>query len=126
MRSSFDAIEALRARVVIITFGTEYWIKVWLQETGAPFTTLVDQERAAYRAFGLERSIIRSWGIKTIWRYGRLLRSGRRWRGIRGDSGQLGGDFIVDRTGVLQYTHPSRDPTDRPSAAQLLDVLRRL
>ncbi len=103
-----------------------YWGQIWLQETQAPFLLLLDQTRGSYRAYGLERSLLRSWGPKIIWQYVRLLLSGRRWRGIQGDSGQLGGDFIIDTNGILRFTHPSRDPADRPSMDQLLAVLGEL
>jgi len=45
------------------------------------------------------------------------------WRGIQGDSGQLGGDFIVDANGVIQLAYRSYDPTDRPPMSELLNVL---
>jgi hypothetical protein len=35
-----------------------------------------------------------------------------------------GGDFIVDKNGVLRLVHPSHDPTDRPSADELLTMLK--
>lgn len=55
--------------------------------------------------------------------YARLMTKGRRWRGIQGDSGQLGGDFIVDREGILQLTYRSQDPTDRPAVSYLMERL---
>ncbi len=61
-----------------------------------------------------------------MWRYVRLLAAGRKWRGIQGDSAQLGGDFIVDTNGVVQLAYPSHDPTDRPSVGHLLNLLRQI
>ena len=61
-----------------------------------------------------------------MWRYARLLAAGRKWRGIQGDSTQLGGDFIVDASGIVRLAYRSHDPTDRPSAEQLLAILREL
>ncbi len=111
---------------MVISFGNEYWARVWLAETGAPFPLLIDPERIAYRVYGLEYSLLRSWGLQTVWRYVQLLVSGHRWRGIQGDSGQLGGDFIVDNQGIIRLVHRSHDPTDRPSVEQLLDTLNQL
>ena len=54
------------------------------------------------------------------------MRAGRRWRGIQGDSAQLGGDFIVDADGIVRLAYRSRDPTDRPLVEQLLTVLNQL
>lgn len=97
--------------------------RAWLQETGAPFPLWLDPERRAYRAFGLERSLLRAWSPRGLLAYARLLASGRRWRGIQGDSLQLGGDFIVDRRGILRFAHRSADPADRPDPEGLLRLL---
>ena len=40
--------------------------------------------------------------------------------GIKGDPAQLGGDFIVGGDGLILLAHPSHDPTDRPTAGELL------
>ena len=56
--------------------------------------------------------------------YARALFGGREWRGIIGDSAQLGGDFIIaqDRSLLLEYR--SKEATDRPDVSELLKVLR--
>ncbi len=115
--------ESLETNVVTISFGSPHWAQVWLQETQSPFPLLLDPERKAYRAYGLERSLMRSWGRQTISYYARALWNGDPWRGIRGDSGQLGGDFIIDSKGVVRLAYPSRNPTDRPPVEELLSVL---
>jgi peroxiredoxin len=112
--------------VIIISFGTFPAAQAWLKETCTPFHILLDSERVAYQAYGLERSFIRSWGPKTIWRYVRLLAAGRKWRGIQGDSAQLGGDFIVDTNGVVRLVYRSHDPTDRSSVDYLMNLLGQL
>jgi hypothetical protein len=116
-------IESLNAHIVVISFGPARQARAWLEETSAPFTLLLDPERAAYRAYGLEHSLLRSWGVKVWLRYAQLLLTGRPWRGIQGDSGQLGGDIIVDARGVIRLAHRSHDPTDRPSVGELLAIL---
>ncbi len=126
MRSRYDAIKALNAEVLAIAFGTEYWARAWLAETQSPFPLLLDPAREAYRAYGAEYSLVRSWNLKTVGRYVQLLLSGRSWRGIQGNSGQLGGDFIVDSSGIVRLAHPSYDPTDRPPVPQLLAALEQL
>ena len=122
----WDRFESRHARAVIISFGAQPLARAWLDETGAPFDLWLDPERAAYRAFGLERSLVRSWGPPTIWMYIQLMAHGRPWRGIQGDSSQLGGDFVVDIGGVIRLAHASRDPADRPSIATLLEVFDQL
>lgn len=126
LRPYADTITSLNSSVVLIAFGTEAGARTWLEEVEQPFTLLLDPDRAAYRAYELEWSLLRSWNLNTFWRYIRLLLSGRRWRGIQGDSGQLGGDFIVDAQGIVRLAHRSQDPTDRPPVATLLTVLKQL
>lgn len=113
----------MRTRVVVVSFGSIVGAQTWLKETGAPFTFLLDPDRAAYRAYGLEHSWARAWGLKVWWRYAELMLAGHKWRGIQGDGGQLGGDFIVDTDGVIRWAYRSHDPTDRPPIHQLLTTL---
>ncbi len=123
LRQHIAELEAIQTRVVVVSFGSIVRAQVWLKETGVPFTFLLDPDRAAYRAYGLEHSVARAWGLKVWRRYAELMLAGRKWRGIQGDSGQLGGDFVVDTNGVIQLAYRSHDPTDRPSIRQLLTTL---
>jgi len=113
----------MNVKVLILSFGTLSTAQTWLEETCSPFQFLLDRERKVYEAYGLEKSLLRSWNPRTIWRYVQLLASGRRWRGIQGDSTQLGADFIVDADGVVRLAYYSHDPTDRPEADGLLAIL---
>jgi len=126
LRQSSGMIKELNTRVAIISFGTFPGAKAWLQETAVPFEFFLDPQREAYRAYGLEHSLIRSWSPIVWLTYARLLLSGRRWRGIQGDSAQLGGDFIVDRNGIVRLAYRSHDPTDRPSINKLVSLMQRL
>jgi peroxiredoxin len=121
-----EALEELNTRVLVITFGTLLAAEAWLKETCSPFELLLDPDCRAYEAFGLQRSLLRSWNLRTIWRYVRLLTSGRRWRGIQGDSLQLGADFVVDSSGVVRLAYYSHDPTDRPDVEDLVVTLSQL
>ena len=118
-----DELERLNVKVLILSFGTFPAAQAWLEETCSPFELLLDPERKVYEAYELERSVLRSWNLRTLWRYVRLLASGRRWRGIQGDSTQLGADLILDPDGVVRLAYYSHDPTDRPSVDGLLAAL---
>ena len=109
---------------MIISFGSIVAAHTWLEETCAPFQLLLDPDRTVYRAYGLERSFLRSWGPKTIWQYIRLLISGRKWKGVQGDSAQLGGDFIIANSGNIKLAYRSSDPTDRPTLETILSILK--
>ncbi len=118
-----EQFEAANVQIATISFGTEYWSNVWLQETQSPFPFLVDQELIAYRAYGLEHSAWRAWSLRNLLYYAKAKRQGRETLGNRGDTHQLGGDFVVGGNGRLLLAHPSRDPVDRPSLDQLLQIL---
>ena len=120
-RAEFEAAET---NVVTVSFDTPYWAGVWLQETGSPFPLLMDPERTAYHAYGLTSSRLSSWSPANLWYYGKAALQGRETYGRRGDPHQLGGDFIIDRSGIIRLAHPSRDPTDRPSMDEILAVLQ--
>ncbi len=114
--------QAATVQIATISFGTEQWAKVWLKETQSPFPFLLDQERKAYRAYGLERSALRAWSPRNLLYYARAKLQGRQTSGKRGDTLQLGGDFLVAANGRILLAHPSSDPVDRPSIDQLLRI----
>jgi peroxiredoxin len=118
-----EELEQLNVEIMLVSFGTPPAVQAWLEETCSPFRVLLDPERSVYQAYGLQRSLWRSWNPRTIWRYVRLLTSGRRWRGIQGDSAQLGADFVVSPDGSVRLAHYSHDPTDRPPVEDLLALL---
>ena len=117
-------LESLHADVLLVSFGAPAVAGVWLEQNCPDFKLLLDPQRAVYGAYGVEHSLLRSWNLRTLRRYVQLMRQGWHWRGIRGDSAQLGGDYIIGRDGRVLLAHPSHDPTDRPSAESLLEVLR--
>jgi hypothetical protein len=80
----------------------------------------LDTEREAYKGFGMKHSLRRSWGIMTFLYYLKAMLQGEKWRGIRGDSAQLGGDVVVDADGIIKLIHRSDFPIDRPSVDNLL------
>jgi len=115
--------EALSTQIVVISFSRPDQARLWIDETNAPFTLLLDPEREAYRAYGLEYALLRSWEPNVWLRYAQLILKGRKWRGIQDDSGQLGGDVIVDSNGQIRLLYRSHDPTDRPDIRTLLTAL---
>lgn len=126
LRHSEEAFRRLGVQVLIISFGTEYWARAWLQETGSPFPLLLDPERALYQVYGLGSSFIRVWSPRVMFHYLKLRLRGQKWLPVQGDPHQLGGDVIVDAAGVIRLLHRSKDPVDRPPVEKLLAVLRQL
>jgi peroxiredoxin len=121
-----DELEQLNVKALIISFGSVLLARTWLRETCAPFTLVLDPERKVYRSYGLKRSLLRSWSPRTLWFYLRRRLAGKKSHGIQGDPNQLGGDFIVDKDGIIRLAYRSRDPVDRPPVEQLLDIFRHL
>jgi hypothetical protein len=121
-----DELERLNVEVLLVSFSSQGYARRWIDEVCSVFRLLIDREKETYQRYGLDRSLLRSWSLKTIWSYVKLLASGRKWQGIQGDSAQLGGDFIVDVDGVVQFAYRSQDPTDRPPVGTLLEALRKL
>ena len=118
------AFQKRNTRVIIVSFGTLPAVQVWLQDTCATFSVLLDRNREVYAKYGLERSFWRSRNLKTRWYYFRAWMTGKKTHDSHGDdTSQLGGNFIVDKEGVLRLIYPSHDPTDRPAVESLLKIL---
>jgi peroxiredoxin len=122
-----EEFHRLGAAVLVVSQARPELLATFLRAQPLPFALVGDPERAAYRAFGLERT---SWAA--LLRPGVILRYlGHLIRGVRPqpiqqgeDVLQLGGDFILDGEGRLVYAYRSAEPTDRPAVEVLLQALR--
>ena len=93
----------------------------YVREQQLDVPLLVDHERRVYRAYGLEQGAFWRFLLPpVVLGYLRLMSAGRRLQRPEEDPLQLGGDFVVDPAGRLALVHPSKDPTDRPTVAELL------
>jgi hypothetical protein len=119
-----DEFKRLNAEVILISFGQQEEARKWLQEVCSSFQLLLDPERWVYHSYKLKHSWFSSWNLKTLAYYARALLGGKEWRGIIGDSAQLGGDFTISRDGLFLLKHPSKEATDRPKVSDILAVIR--
>jgi peroxiredoxin len=110
----------------LIAFSSTQLAQAWITETKTTFQFLLDPVRKAYQAYGLDSSLWRSWSPKIWFEYARLMALGRKWRGIQGDSGQLGGDFIINQKGIIRMAYRSHDPADRPAVSDILNALDKI
>ncbi len=116
----------MNVTVLLVSFSSKGYAHKWIEEVCSIFRLLLDHEKAVYHTYGLDRSFLRTWNLKIVWSYVKMMRAGRKWRGIQGDSMQMGGDFIIDKEGSVRLAYRSHDPTDRPPIEQLLNVLRQI
>ncbi|MEE8419819.1 MAG: peroxiredoxin-like family protein [Dehalococcoidales bacterium] len=119
-----EELDRLNVTVLLISFGPREKAGEWLEEMCPSFQLLIDTDYNVYGAYNLKHSRSGSWNLKTLFYYIRILAGGTKWRGIIGDSTQLGGDFIINRDGSFQLEYPSKMATDRPSVPELMDLLK--
>lgn len=85
---------------------------------------LADPDREAYDAMGISRgSWWDVWGPRTWLAYVKLMVKGRRYHRHRGDSLQLGGDFVVGPDQRMAYVCLPPDPDARPPVDELIAAL---
>ena len=124
MRQHDKELTALRVKVVVVTFELGSAAQAYVRETNLPWPMLVDESRALYAAYGMERG---SWwniyGPRSWWIYAKLLMKGRRLRRSRGDFDQLGGDVLIDPEGIVRLHYVGSGPADRPSVTTIIDQI---
>jgi alkyl-hydroperoxide reductase/thiol specific antioxidant family protein len=122
-----DDLATAGCSIVVVAQAKPEVLSSYVARRGWRVPIVSDPDRAAYRAFGLERA---SWNTffrpKVLWGY---LRGMLRGYGVRApyegeDVLQLGGDFVLDRFRRVLFAFPSADPTDRPSLATIREALR--
>lgn len=126
MDAARDRLAAAGCSVLVVSQAKPESLARYAARSGWGVPLAADPDRAAYRAFGLERT---SW--LTFFRPRVLLgyfRGMLRGYGVkRPDAGedllQLGGDFVLARGGRVVFAHPSTDPTDRSTVAAILAAL---
>jgi peroxiredoxin len=128
VKDSYETIRQLGGEVLVVSFSGPKQVRAYLDRYPLPFPAVSDPERVAYRAFALEKT---SWASflrpRVIGRYLRLMFRG--WAPHKAQGGedvlQLGGDFVIDRQERLVYAYRSKESTDRPSAKELVEAVRK-
>jgi hypothetical protein len=113
--------------VAVVSFATPERLKPYQEIKQWPFPIYADPDRKVYAAFALGR--LSWWRIlrpRVVWKYLKLVWQGRKIQRSHGaDVFQGGGDFLVTPTGDLLYEFRSDDPADRPTVAELKNVVSR-
>jgi peroxiredoxin len=119
-------VERLRAAgvsVLVVSQAKPAVLAMFLRSHPQPVPMVCDPDRVGYRAFGLEQT---SWlsflRPSELWSYLRLIVRGGKVRMPYPDEDvlQLGGDFLLDRSGQVVYAHHSQAATDRPAIESLV------
>jgi hypothetical protein len=116
-----DRIEAAGGVVLAVAFESP---ERMLSGVDDPWPVLIDRERVAYRAWGLRRaSRLQLARLGWVLGYARMVARGGRLARPGHDVLQLGGDFVIDRDGVVVLAHPQSGFDDRPPAGVLVRAL---
>lgn len=121
MRRDTQRYEAAGLQIVLVGLGSPEKAAQFRKALGLPFTVLCDPDKTAYQAFGLTRRMrlateARLQGIVRVIadtaRYGGAL--------TEQDMVQLGGVFIIDRTGHVRFAYAALRAADRPALEDVL------
>jgi len=120
-------LSARGARPVVVSFGAASGAGRWLQETRCPWPMLLDEGRDLYKRLGLGISVSRVWSVSCLVYYAEQVKAGRElprpFENVEDDPHQMGGDFILDRAGVLRLSYCSQAANDRPELETLLAAM---
>jgi hypothetical protein len=124
-----EQIRRTGAVVLVVTQAGAQAMTTFLEAHPLTFSIVSDPGRSIYRAFGLECTSWRTiFSPGVVLRYLRLIFRG--WLPLRPckeeDLLQLGGDFVLDAESRLVYSYRSAEPTDRPTAEALLQLLEKI
>ena len=115
--------EIRRTNILVVGFEKEQRARDWMRRAQVTYPFLLDLDRTVYRAYGLERSILRAWHPRVLWFYFKRFLKGKGVPIFRADPSQLGGDVLIDREGYIRLNYLSKDSMDRPSVAKLLAAI---
>ena len=125
-----NEIERLGAGVIFVAHNDpELLTAKMLHDLELPYILLLDPARTAYARWGLGEAGMRSWlSLGLYW--ATLTTALRVWLKKESSLGhapgrtQLGGDFVVDRTGKLVFVNRLKSFHDRAKIAELLAALQ--
>lgn len=125
LRQRESELTAEDIRVKVVSFDGDIMADAYRSQTNLEWPLLRDVDRSLYQAYGFTRG---SWwdiyGPQSIWKYLKLIFSGRRPGKPGKDWRQLGGDVLIDSAGIVRLHFVSENPHDRPSVDEILEVAK--
>uniref|UniRef100_A0AAY5KNJ6 Selenoprotein L n=1 Tax=Esox lucius TaxID=8010 RepID=A0AAY5KNJ6_ESOLU len=120
-------LDAHSVRVLVVSFGCREGGQLWLEQTGCKYNMLLDPERNVYKAFGLGSSYTKVMSFRSLLKYAEYIVLGQEFPDIPPrfleDLYQLGGDFVLDEEGKVIFSHPCRNPLDRPKVEHIVATI---
>ena len=115
-----DHFISTQVTLVVVTFSAIEQLAAYRRLLALACAVLSDPDRNTYRDYQLPRGRVRDvYGMGTMRMYASLLRKGRKLRRPAGDTLQLGGDFVIDGSGLIVAAFYPKGPDDRPTVDQL-------
>lgn len=121
MREDHQCFEQAGLAIVAIGMGAPSRAREFGKQLALPFPLLCDPHRVAYRAYGLlHMSLRREASLHTTVRLARAVLQHGGSREREQPVRQLGGVFIVDPAGVIQYAFRSERASEHPTNDELI------
>ena len=123
MQQNERTFQELDVHIVVVTFERGLLARAYIEDTGLRWPILLDEPRALYRGYGMLHGIWWNiWGPRTWWAYAKELFRGRAPRAayLDSDTSQLGGNVLIDSSGIVRLLYVGSGPADRPSIARSL------
>lgn len=141
-----EQLAALDTRILVASFAAlpqlRHWVPYFERKYVAPHYAqrnlpvpddvfartrfLADPALTAYHTYGLGRnSRLRVYGPLILWQYLRWFIQRKPVHHPNQDTLQRGGNFVVNRAGILTLAHTGRDQAERPAMADIIAALRR-
>ncbi len=128
MEAARDDFAARGCSVLVVCQAKPEVLSLYLSHQTWRVPIVSDPDRVAYRAFGLERTgWLTFFRPKVLAGYLAKIALGHRLKTpYEGeDVLQLGGDFLLNRHGEIEYAYRSAEPTDRPTLEALFEAIDR-
>ena len=123
MRQREAELAELNIDVKVVTFDVDSMALAYVNETKLSWPLLLDSRRELYSAYGMERG---TWwaiyNLVSIWRYLKLIVSGKQPGKPGRDWRQLGGDILIAPNGIVRLHYVSLTPHHRPSVETILEA----
>jgi peroxiredoxin len=115
LRDHVDELSKANAQPLAVGFGPHATAVLLVAEMRLSFPIWIDADRALYRALDARRAgLSQILTPKVFAAARRAFRQGFRQGKAEGDSRQLGGTFLIDRSGEVHARRPSRFAGDNP------------